>query len=183
MKKTGILILGLSLLFLVSCSKLENQTHSGTKLVLNSLTDSQGAPFLQSDVESGTASDLGIALLSAFPLNLVTGTAYQAVVVDQIDVTFTRVDGHNVEGVDVPYGFTQVVNILVPADGEGVSVPFVVIRDTAKLVSPLLDVYLNNQSLQLVANVTVHGVDVAGHRVAPVTGSFNVWCANWATAN
>jgi hypothetical protein len=30
--------------------------------------------------------------------------------------------------------------------------------------------------------VTVHGKDLGGHRVAPVSGLMTVWCANFADA-
>jgi len=89
-----------------------------------------------------------------------------------------------VEGVDVPYRFTQPVNMMVAVDTTE-EIPFVVIRHVAKLEAPLLalrEIFTQAHILQLVAKVTLHGRDVGGHRVAPVSGYMSVWCANFADA-
>jgi len=64
-----------------------------------------------------------------------------------------------------------------------IDIPFVLIRHDAKLEAPLFALReVGNQGavLQLVAKVTVHGKDLGGHRVAPVSGYISVWCANFA---
>ncbi len=107
---------------------------------------------------------------------------YNNVIVDQIDVEFRRTDGRNVEGVDVPYRFTQPMNWLVAVDATE-EIPFMLIRHVAKLEAPLLALReVPNQGivLQLVAMVTIHGKDLGGHRVAPVSGYISVWCSNFA---
>jgi hypothetical protein len=107
------------------------------------------------------------------------------VLVDQIDVVFKRTDGRNVEGVDVPYRFTQPMSMLVPIN-ENLEIPFVLIRHVAKLEAPLLalrEVTSQGIVLQLVAQVTIHGKDMGGHRLAPVTGYISVWCSNFADAD
>jgi hypothetical protein len=89
-----------------------------------------------------------------------------------------------VEGVDVPYRFTQPMNMLVTTLAT-VKIPFVLIRHVAKMEAPLLalrEVPSREFVLQLVAVVTIHGKDLGGNRVAPVTGYISVWCANFADA-
>ena len=86
------------------------------------------------------------------------------------------------EGVDVPYRFTQPTNMLVKVETPQ-KIPFVLIRHVAKLEAPLLalrEVPSQSFVLQLVAMVTLHGKDLGGHRVAPVSGYLSVWCANFA---
>ena len=67
-------------------------------------------------------NDNGVAAVTALTYNPLEDsdahdiTYYMNVIVDQIDVEFMRTDGRNVEGVDVPYRFTQPMNMLVPVD-------------------------------------------------------------------
>jgi hypothetical protein len=182
-------------LFLASCAASEKDSTSGSFLVINSLTgnDLEGLPgstTVFSDVLTAGSiiNDNGVAEVTTLTYNPLPDspehdiTYYMNVVVDQIDVEFLRTDGRNVEGVDVPYRFTQPMNQLVAVD-ETVEIPFVLIRHVAKLEAPLLalrDITSQSYILQLVAKVTVHGKDLGGHRVAPVTSYLTVWCANFA---
>lgn len=192
--KLKILVLIIAALFLASCAAKENDSTSGSFLVINSLTgnDLEGLPgstTVFSDVNTaGTIiNDNGMAEVTTLTYDPTPDsvdhdiTYYNNVVVDQIDVEFKRTDGRNVEGVDVPYRFTQPVNWLVEVDATE-EIPFVMIRHVAKLEAPLLQLRDLSQSfvLQLVAKVTLHGKDLGGHRVAPVTGYMSVWCANFA---
>jgi len=189
--KLKILGLTIVVLLLAGCSAVENQGTSGTMLQIVSLTGNDlqgtaGSTTVFSDVltNGSIINDNGVAALMALPLDplLETQTPYMDVLVDQIDIAFKRTDGRNVEGVDVPYRFTQPVSFLVPINGAS-TIPFVLIRHIAKTESPLIDLRdpLNpDQVLQLVAIITIHGKDKGGHRVAPVTGNITVWCADFA---
>jgi len=195
--KLKILVLIIAALFLASCVAKENDSTSGSFLVINSLTgnDLEGLPgstTVFSDVETagGIINDNGVAAVTTLTYDPMEDsvdhdiTFYNNVVVDQIDVEFRRTDGRNVEGVDVPYRFTQPVNMMVAVDTTE-EIPFVVIRHVAKLEAPLLalrEIFTQAHILQLVAKVTLHGRDVGGHRVAPVSGYMSVWCANFADA-
>jgi hypothetical protein len=189
-------IIGLIIVALVmaACNAVENESTSGSMLEIVSLTGKDlegnvGSTTVFSDVitNGSIINDNGIALVQAAPLNpLITGneiTAYMDVMVDQIDVEFRRTDGRNVEGVDVPYHFTQPVSMLVSLSEAAVEIPFVLIRHVAKLEAPLIalrDVPSREFVLELVAVVTIHGKDLGGHRVTPVTGYVTVWCGNFA---
>lgn len=181
MKIFGLVIVAL---LLASCVAKENDSTSGTMLQIVSLTDKDTKLPVFSDV-STFINDIGMADINALPLDpllaTTAATPYFDVLVDQIDVEFKRTDGRNVEGVDVPYRFTQPMSFLVPINGTA-TIPFMLIRHVAKLEAPLLALCeeFPNQGkvLQLVAMVTFHGKDLGGHRVAPVTGYISVWCSS-----
>jgi hypothetical protein len=191
--KLKILGLIIAVLLLGSCNAVENDSTSGSRMQILSLTGNDisgkaGSTPAFSDVVTNDSifDDPAVAEVEALPLDpaLVTAniTPYMDVLVDLIDVTFKRTDGRNVEGVDVPYHFSQPMSMLVQI-GKTMSIPFVLIRHTAKLEAPLLalrEVTSQGFVLQLVAVVTIHGTDGAGKRVAPVTGYISVWCSNFA---
>ena len=196
--KLRFLVLIIAALVLSSCLAKEDDSTSASFLVINSLTGNDlegnaGSTTVFSDVDMGGSivNDNGVALVSTLTYNPLEDseahdiTYYMNVIVDQIDVEFMRTDGRNVEGVDVPYRFTQPIDMIVPVDEE-VEIPFVLIRHVAKLEMPLLglrEVPSREFILQLVAKVTVHGKDLGGHRVAPVSGYVSVWCANFADSD
>jgi hypothetical protein len=191
--KLKILVLIIAALLLASCVSKENDSTSGSFLIINTITgnDETGQPgstTVFSDVITNNTifNDSAIVAVTAEKINpeivSTTNTSfYNAVIIDQIDVEFMRTDGRNVEGVDVPYRFTQPVNWSVDIDTTE-EIPFILIRHMAKLEAPLFALRTASQGfvLQLVAKVTLHGKDLGGHRVAPVSGYVSVWCANFA---
>jgi hypothetical protein len=188
--KLKALVLIIAALAMASCNASENESTSGTMLQIISLTGNDidgkpGSTTVSSDVftADGIFADNGVAAITALPLDpyLKVTSQYMDVMVDQIDVEFKRTDGRNVEGVDVPYRFTQPVSMLVTI-GQEMEIPFVLIRSVAKTEMPLLalrEVPSREFELQLIAVVTIHGKDMGGHRVAPVTGYISVWCGNY----
>jgi hypothetical protein len=190
--KMKILVLIIVALLLASCVAKENDSTSGSFLIINSLTGNDlkgaaGSTTVFSDVlnAGSVVNDSAVAEVNAQiydPAKTADISYFNNVVVDQIDVEFKRTDGRNVEGVDVPYRFTQPMNWVIAVNTPG-KIPFVLIRHVAKLEAPLLalrEVPSQTFVLQLVAKVTVHGKDLGGHRVAPVSGYLTVWCANFA---
>ena len=193
--KLKVLLLIIAALALVSCVAKENDTTSASFLVINALTGNDlegnsGSTTVFSDVSlaGSIVNDNGVATVTTLTYNPLEDsdehdiTFYMNVIVDQVDVEFMRTDGRNVEGVDVPYRFTQPMNMLVPVD-EITEIPFVLIRHVAKLEAPLFalrEITSQGVILQLVAKVTLHGKDLGGHRVAPVSGYVSVWCGNFA---
>lgn len=194
--KLKLLVLIIAALALGSCLAKEDDSTSASFLVINSLTGNDllgnaGATTVFSDVityAGAIVNDNGVASVTTLTYNPTEDspehdiTYYMNVIVDQIDVQFMRTDGKNVEGVDVPYHFSQPMNMLVAVD-DMVDIPFVLIRHAAKMETPLIElreVPSEEFVLQLVAKVTLHGKDLGGHRVAPVSGYLSVWCANFA---
>ena len=183
---SAILVLGLA-----GCNALEDHSTSGSTLILTSITGSDlqggsGSTIAYSDViqnDGSIVNDIGEATVTAQLLDPNypdTPTYYQDVIVDQVDVEYFRTDGRNTPGVDVPYAFSEPLNVYVQT-GKSAIFGFTLVRHTAKLEAPLLNlVYQPQQVLQLVAKVTFYGKDVGGHRVQPVTGYITIYCANFA---
>jgi hypothetical protein len=119
-----------------------------------------------------TLRDPGVPGLSASPtpLNQVTFTRYR--------VQYTRADGRNVPGVDVPHPFDSAVTVTVPADGP-VSVGFELVRHAAKLESPLIALRDGGDFINTITTVTFYGKDQAGNDVT-VSGNIGVNFGNFA---
>lgn len=190
-KKVSLVIVMIVLVLHFSgCNKIENFGNSGSMLILNSImgTDlTQNASTISfSDVltngsvfdDKGTIQVQG-ALLN--PDQTTTSTAYQDIMVDQIDIEYSRADGLNVQGKDVPYSFSQKVAVKVIL-GKTADITFDLVQHNAKTEPPLVGLIDLGQAhvLKLEAKVTIYGVDVAGYRVKPIVGYISVWCANFA---
>jgi hypothetical protein len=193
--KLKVLVLIIAALAMASCNASENESTSGSMLQIVSLTGKdllgvEGSTTVFSDVETNGSiiNDNGVVEIYALPIDPFLAqnqiTPYMDVLIDQIDVEFKRTDGRNTEGVDVPYRFSQPVSMMAQINLL-TKIPFVLIRHVAKMEAPLLalrEVPSEVVVLQLIAMVTIHGKDLGGHRVAPVTGYISVWCANFADA-
>ncbi len=184
-----VLLLGFS-----GCNKLENVTNSSVKLILWSLTgvDKDGADTttILSDVltkgsifNDNVTGTFTSVLLDPTKVGASDSTFYQHVIIDQVDVKFTRADGLNIEGVDVPYGFSQKVYLTLDT-GETTesSLSFILIQHNAKLESPLVELVNLGQEhvLKLEAKITFYARDLAGNRLEPAVGSISIWCSNFA---
>lgn len=97
-------------------------------------------------------------------LNAVTITRYR--------VEYSRADGHNTPGVDVPFPIDSAVTFTIPAEG-AVAVPFELVRNTAKREAPLRNLLGGGLVLSTIAKVTFFGHDQAGNDVA-VSASMGV---------
>jgi hypothetical protein len=183
------------LIYIPGCSKLENVTDSSSKLIVITVTGvdllgNEGSTTIFSDVLTSSGSifnDTGTATLTATVLDpaQTTSTFYQDIIVDQIDVEYTRSDIPDArEGVDVPFSFSQRVYARVGI-GETVDLPFVLVQHVAKLESPLVELLSMGQEkvLKMEARCTLYGKDVAGFRIEPVVATISVWFANFADEN
>ncbi len=180
------------LLVLSGCNTVENKTISGSRLVVLSVTGkdldgTEGSTTIFSDVltQGGIFNDNGVAELTAQLLDPAKtpaeSTYYNDIVVDQVDVEYSRADGQNVPGQDVPYSFSQKVYAIVEI-ADTTELPFVLIPHTAKIEPPLIHLVRSGAEkiLKLEAKVTFHGKDLGDNRVEPVVGYVSVWCANFA---
>jgi len=200
MKNKVLLLISCLVLFMAAvipgCNSIENVTNSSTKIIVDSITGTDltgetGATTVFSDVlyvdpDTGATtvfSDNAEAVISARLLDpqQASGTYYQDVIIDQVDIQYSRTDGLSVEGKDVPYGFSQKVNIKVIA-GSSSTLGFVILQHNAKLESPLVELIHigQEQILKLEAKITFHGKDLAGNRVESVVGHISVWCSNFS---
>jgi hypothetical protein len=104
------------------------------------------------------------------PINFITLRGYR--------VTFSRADGRNVQGVDVPYAFDGVMTATV--SGSGTSVSLVLVRAQAKLEAPLRALAGGGGAIAIstFADVVFYGADQAGRDVS-VTARISVTFADW----
>ena len=100
-------------------------------------------------------------------LNVVTFTHYH--------VEYIRTDGHNVQGVDVPYAFDNGLTFAVTGSA---TADFDLVRLTAKQEAPLQALQFSGLFINTIANVTFYGQDAAGNNVT-VTGSIGIVFGNF----
>lgn len=186
---TGALLVSL---LLTSCSDMVRTGQSPASLVMNSLQGAAGSSStfgntLQSDVltvvsgvptifaDNGRADvvlqlkDQGGANGGAAP------SPANAVTITQYHVRYFRSDGHNVQGVDVPFEFDGAVTITISGAG---AIPFTLVRVQAKEEAPLLALRGGAPAITTVAEVTFFGHDQNGRDVN-VGGRIEVTFANW----
>jgi hypothetical protein len=177
-----------------ACGSLTRQGQSSSYLILQSLEAASGADpskfggNLGSDVitvvkENATVfSDNGQAqfLLALKDPGSSTSpndpTANNFITIDRYHVTFVRSDGHNIEGVDVPYAFDGAATGTV--GNESTTISFTLVRHQAKEEAPLRALRGNGLVLSTIAQVTFYGHDQTGRDVS-VTGNIGVSFANF----
>jgi hypothetical protein len=179
-----------AILMLSGCNPLEDDSKSSSFIIVESITgtDSSGtaASFLQSDVvlaNSIVMADVATATLQASlldPAPILKPSQYNDIILDRYIVSYFRVDGKNRQGVDVPYSFegalTQILRI-----GTSTSISFVVVREVAKLESPLIDLAQNRAEgvIEATAKIEFYGHDLVENKVK-ATGYLTIFFANYA---
>jgi hypothetical protein len=175
-----------ALMTLTSCSDAIRTGQSPSYLILQSLTGGpNNSGTVQSDVVSDTGSvvqDNGTATIQVALKDPVASvpTAVNSITIYQYHVEYTRTDGHNVPGVDVPFAFDSGVTQTIAGGGSG-SVPFTLVQIQAKLEAPLaaLAGHRGQQVISTIAQVTFYGHDQNGRDVT-VSGNIEVDFADWA---
>jgi hypothetical protein len=187
------ILMGLALLaasiFLPACNPLENDSRSNSILVVENITgkDMSGtdAGFLQSDVvkkDDSITADTAKATLSARfmdPAPLLGTSQYSDIMVTRYVVSFTRTDGRNRPGADVPFPFEGSLSTLIRVDST-TSVNFVIVREAAKLEAPLINLRDSayGDILNMTAKIEFYGHDLADKAVK-ATGYLTVYFANY----
>jgi hypothetical protein len=180
----------------VSAASCGTQTREGTAssyLVIATLEAASGAD--SSTFGSGLSSDV-ITVKNSIPtyfadpgrvtfkLGLkdpgpasspVTPTQNNWITVTQYHVQYIRSDGHNAEGVDVPFSFDGGLGGTVSGD---TSLDFTLVRNQAKQEAPLKALQSNAIVISTIARVTFYGHDQTGREVS-VTGNIDVSFANF----
>lgn len=107
-------------------------------------------------------------------------TTLNEITIRQYRVTFTRSDGRNTPGVDVPYGFDGAFTVTVPASG-AVTATFDLVRHQLKAEPPLRNLIGggNARFISTIAEVTFFGRDQAGNEVM-ASGTMTVNFGDWA---
>jgi hypothetical protein len=112
-----------AILMLSGCNPLEDDSKSSSFIIVESITgtDLSGktAGFLQSDVvltNSIVTADVATATLRASlldPAPILKPGQFNDIMLDRYIVSYSRVDGKNRQGVDVPYSFEGALTQLL----------------------------------------------------------------------
>jgi hypothetical protein len=107
----------------------------------------------------------------------VSPTTNNQVQVTRYHVDYTRADGRNTPGVDVPYGFDGAATVTIPPNGVQ-SVSFDLVRHSAKEESPLAQLVNSSNFISTIATVTFFGTDTVGN-VVSASAQISVTFANY----
>lgn len=179
---------------LIACNPIENETTSASLLVVDTIIgeslDGDQGNYLESDVlfedeDKGITTiyaDPAVATLRATLLNpnSVTGPSqYNSITIERYQVSYSRSDGRNTEGVDVPYAHEGVLTAMLDI-GMTRDVSFTVVRAAAKVEPPLVDLQVGRDAgvLTCLAKVEFFGKDLAG-RTVKATGYLTIHFANF----
>jgi hypothetical protein len=184
-----------------SCGDVVRQGRSPSMLVVDLLTGSPGggrgantpSGTLYSDVQVLATSpapcsptnrcptvfpDSGQVTLSlAMKDQTIAPTSNNQVTVNRYHVEYTRADGRNRPGLDVPYPFDAAITGTVPG-GAAATLSFELVRHVAKQEAPLVQLISNPQIISSIAHVTFYGRDTVGNEVS-VTGSILIEFGNF----
>jgi hypothetical protein len=108
----------------------------------------------------------------------VAPTTNNSVTIERYHVEYRRGDGRNQPGVDVPYPFDGAFTLTVPAGATGSS-GFDIVRNVAKMESPLVELNYNPGVINTITNVTFYGHDSVGNDVS-ATASMTINFGNLA---
>jgi hypothetical protein len=187
----------------VSCGDVVRQGSAPVFLVIDSLQGIRGAvqpkpgaDILISDVitnvttpapcttdapcptifgDNGTAA-LRIALKDLGATAGLAPTDNNQVTLSRVHVEYSRADGHNTPGVDVPFAFDSAVTATIGS--ADVSVGFELVRNVAKQESPLVQLKTGSNILSITAKVTFYGADRVGNAIQ-ATGQIQIECGNF----
>ena len=184
----------------MSCGDVIRQGRSPSILVVNSMQAATGdkpttffsalisdvvtiirtpAPCSDTNPCPTVFNDLGQATLSVAMKDIsVAPTSNNNVTITRYRVEYTRADGRNTPGVDVPYPFDGATTATIPAGGATVTVGFDLVRNVAKEESPLVQLINGSNLLSTLARVTFYGKDLVGNDVS-ATGQIQVTFGNF----
>jgi hypothetical protein len=169
------------------CGDLVRQGDTATTLVMQSLVGARGtgtdfSSVLESDVrtDGGIIADSGQATLRLQMKDPVAEpSSILSVTINRYRVTYTRADGRNAPGVEVPFPFDGAVTGTVTVNGT-LTIPFILVRIQAKAEPPLLGLAGGaGIAIATIAEVTLYGHDQTGRAVS-VTGHMDVVFSDYA---
>jgi len=176
MKSIRLLVVGALAASAASCGDVVRDSRSPVVLSV-SLVSPAGAPppltFI-SHVATPASPDFMNATFTASMRDItVTPTANNQVTMNRYHVEFTRADGHNQAGVDVPFPFDGTFALVVPP-GQTASGTFELVRTNAKLEAPLTQLVgastgTSTPALDTIANITFYGADLVGNQLSVVS--------------
>jgi uncharacterized lipoprotein YehR (DUF1307 family) len=177
-----------AILLLSACNPVENKSQSPSLLIVENILgkdiEGKAVNYLQSDVviNSTVIADVASTTLRAEtmdPAPMLGTSPYNDILVTRYTVSYSRTDGRNVPGVDVPYPFEGSLSILVKV-GTTTTFSFVVVREVAKLEPPLIGLVDGGAEgvLQVTAKIDFYGHDLTNNNVK-ATGYLAIYFANY----
>lgn len=201
--KPALLIIVAMMLVTYACSRVEDNTRSGSLLVIQSVTGFIGSqtgdestPLLSDvcdnpndasqDPQLCTVTNDNASIDFANQFLMVGGGTGQGssflndIVVNRYRVDYFRPNGRNTPGIDVPYGIDGTMNLRVPTDGNA-EASIIIVRHEAKREPPLSELANGSSEGVLTANAEIkcYGQDLAGRTVS-ATGYLEIHFANYA---
>lgn len=172
-----------------SCTSMVRESGSSSYLIIETLqgfsgaTDEGTGANLQSDVltKGGVIEDEGIVTFVLGMKDVIASpTLNNAITVTRYRVVYSRADGRNTPGVDVPAPFDGVVTVTV-MPGATAEVNFPLVRVQAKEEPPLRNLVgnLGLGVISTIAEITFYGRDQTGRTVS-VVGRISVDFADFA---
>ncbi len=193
-KRIGMAGLLLAILLVGSaCNKNESNNQSGSLVTIQQMlakgSDGTLGTYCASDVVtvvndvSTVIQDSGQVQIRNAPMNpdQSSSSAWMDVVINRYRVRYTRADGRNMEGEDVPWAYEESCTVTIPANGTA-AFPFVLVRAVAKTELPLIRLAegpIGEAQIISTATVDFYGHNLSGNSVT-VTGTIGVHFANWA---
>jgi len=198
MRSTVVRFLGVAAIVAtsVSCGDVVRQGRAPVFLVIDSI---QGGTPLAANVTSDVIrnvtspppcavdnpcptvfNDVGSAVLHLAPKDVTSSTSptsNNAVTITRIHIKYTRADGRNTQGVDVPYEWDAASTVTIPASGSG-TVGFELVRLVAKTESPLVQLKTSPSFINTITEVTFFGRDTVGNDVS-ATGKIQINFGNF----
>jgi len=184
----------------VSCGNVLEHGRAPVTVVVDLVEAASGAEpgdmsgFLLSDVETlvdGNPSifnDLGRATMHLLAKDVGNGqnalatTPWNAVTINRYRIVFTRADGRNTPGVDVPHPVDGAVTVTLTQ--QPTVVPFEMVRHQQKLEQPLISLarFGGRIFIATMAEITFYGQDQVGNAVQ-AKGHINVSFGDYADPN
>jgi hypothetical protein len=159
------------------------------RVVLIRIPDSQpSVVVIPSDVgtSSATFAEVVMAARSKNPANN-TVNYIRAVQLERYEVRYVRSDGRNVEGVDVPYHFSNGVTAVMDIGEPENNINFVIdiVRPGAKLEPPLLNLRNGGGAivLNMTAEITFYGRILGSNDVITAQGFVRIDFSNFSGGN
>ena len=180
----------LATLAMTSCGDVARTGRAPVLLVVEGLlAGTPSTAFLNSDVVKNPCvapaapcpsvfNDSGSATLNAVLKDFTLApSTNNDVTITRYHVEYRRADGHNTPGVDVPFPFDGAATGTIIV-GSPTSLGFELVRHTAKLESPLIQLRADAHIISTITSVTFYGTDRVGNDVA-ATGSITIEFADF----
>jgi hypothetical protein len=193
-----ILVIVPFIFILFSCNPLEDESRSDSILLVVRITgtdiDDNEVDFLQSDVvvfnpDSGSSTVAADAAKVTFAAQVLDPepflgiSSYSDLFVTHYTVAYSRSDGKNQEGIDIPYSFDGSLSARIQI-GAQADVSFVIVRAVSKLEPPLINMAggRGEGELKATARIDFYGHDAVGNKVK-ATGYLTIFFANYITSD